>query len=82
MKTDEFIKEQEYLIDKWCTRKELNPLRHILNGISSLNGLTDGLEEMLGELQTIRSQYAQEIAEDEMEAVVKLIHATEAALKR
>jgi len=52
MNTDAFTKMFDHLIDNWCERKELGPLRLILNGRASLNGLTDGYEECLYELQT------------------------------
>ena len=75
-----FENNLDYLIEKWCSRKQLAPLRRILNAQASINGLTDGLEEMLLELKTIRSQHADELEKKEMDIVIELIHATEAAL--
>ena len=82
METDEYIKKREFLIDRWCSRQELKPLRHFLNGQASLNGLSDGWEAMLSELKTIRAQYTEELKQDEFDAIVELIHATQAALDR
>jgi len=38
MDTDAFTKAFDHLIGNWCERKELRPLRLILNGRASLNG--------------------------------------------
>jgi hypothetical protein len=43
-----------YLIDAWCERRCLSPLRQILNGWPS-NGLTDGAYELLDALQLARA---------------------------
>jgi hypothetical protein len=79
---DEFIEKQAFLIDRWCSRKQLKPLRHLLNGEASLNGLTDGWEEMLTELKTIRAQNKEELKQDEFEIIVELIHVVETVLNR
>ena len=79
---EEFIRNQEFLIDRWCSRKQLKPLRHLLNGQASLNGLTDGWSDMLTELKTIRSQCTDELQQDEFEKLVQLIHHAQAALER
>ena len=79
---EEFIRNQEFLIDRWCSRKQLKPLRHLLNGQASLNGLTDGWSDMLTELKTIRSQCTDELQQDEFEKLVQLIHYAQAALER
>ena len=72
-----FEKNLDYLIEQWCSRKQLAPLCHILNAQASLNGLTDGFEEMLLELKTIRSQNSNALDNNEMDIVIELIHATE-----
>lgn len=77
-----FINNQEFLIDRWCSRKQLKPLRHLLNGQASLNGLTDGWAGMLTELNTIRAQCTDELQPDEFETVVQLIHKVQEALER
>jgi len=80
LEIEEFYKKQEFLIDKWCSRTLLEPLRHLLNGQAALNGLTDGWSEMLYELKTIRAQNKDLLSNDEFEVLVNLIHAAEAAI--
>ena len=82
MESSEYKNKQEYLIDRWCARKQLNPLRHILNGRSGLNGLTDGWESMLTDLKSIRSECKAELVKDEFDTLVELIHETEELLGR
>jgi len=82
MEKSEFIKHQDLLIERWCDRRELKPLRRFLNGIAALNGLTDGFEDMLTELRTIRGLDRVCLKEDELEIVIELIHDIEDALER
>jgi len=82
MDTAKYNKNLEYLIDKWCDRKELNSLRCILNGKASLNGLSDGWERMLTELKSIRFQYRDKLEGDELDIIVELIHTTESVLNK
>ena len=77
----EFINNQQFLIDRWCSRKYLEPLRHLLNGQASLNGLSDGMCEMLHELKTIRANYSHELPNDEFEILVSLIHFVERSME-
>ena len=82
MESIEYENKQEYLIDRWCARKQLKPLRLILNGRSGLNGLTDGWEAMLSDLKSIRAECKAELVKDEFDTLVELIHATEDLLGR
>ncbi len=62
-----------FLIDRWCDRRELRPLRRLLNGQASINALTDGWIEMRDELKAIRAQDKAVLKNDEMDIVIKLI---------
>jgi hypothetical protein len=62
----------DVLITAWCARKELRPLRRILNGWAAINGLTDGWAGLLEELQAIRAQDRERITEDELDLVIEL----------
>ncbi|HSS63660.1 MAG TPA: hypothetical protein VLS27_04445 [Gammaproteobacteria bacterium] len=62
-----------FLIDRWCERRELQPLRRLLNGQASINGLTDGWIEIRDELRTIRAQDKAVLRNDEMKVVAELI---------
>ena len=62
------------LVDRWCERRALNVLRHILPAYPLSSGLTDEWAELYQTLRRIRSQYEKELpaAEAEMlgEAIV------------
>lgn len=77
VKAEQFSERVHFLIDRWCERRELEPLRRLLNGRASINGLTDGWAEMRDELRAIRSQNKDNLKDDELDAVVELIHAIE-----
>ena len=62
-----------FLIDRWCDRRELQPLRRLLNGQASINGLTDGWIEIRDELRTIRAQDKAVLKNDELKVVAELI---------
>lgn len=74
MTSEELGSKLDFLIDAWCARKELVPLRHILDGSQAINGLTDGWMELLKELQTIRAQYRPLLTPQELEVVIELQH--------
>lgn len=64
----------DFLVDAWCARKELIPLRRLLNGAAGINGLTDGWAELLAELRAIRAQDAARLRAREMDVVVEVQH--------
>lgn len=72
MSPEEIGTRIDFLVSAWCARKELVPLRHILNGSASINGLTDGWAGLLEALQIIRAQCKEHITEQELDAVVEL----------
>lgn len=74
MSPEEIGAKIDYLVSAWCARKELVPLRHILNGAASINGLTDGWAELLAALRTIRAQCKDRITEQELDVVIELQH--------
>ena len=82
MKSLNINEKLDYLIDRWCARKELQPLRKILNGQAEINGLTDGWQGLLLELKTIKAQDKEVIIKDEYDVVVTLIHETEKLLSK
>lgn len=82
MESEDFNNKIEFLIDRWCDRRQLEPLRHILNARVSLNGLTDGWNDFLRDLKTIRTNYSKSIKDDEFEALVALIYEADKAVNR
>ena len=78
----ELIEYVDFLVNRWCESRNLEPLRMLLNGKESLNGLTDGWEEFRFELRTIRAQFAHELPEDEIDSLVAAIDIADEALER
>jgi len=82
MDNSDISENLDFLIDRWCSRKELEPLRKVLNGKAGINGLTDGWAELLLELKSVRAQDKGNLQSEEYDMVVELIHTTEKILGR
>ena len=72
----------EFLVDRWCEGRNLEPLRFLLNAHASLNGLTDGWADFHTDVRSIKARYASKLPNDELEAVVDLICIADKALER
>jgi hypothetical protein len=70
------------LIDAWCGRRALGPLRVILGCYPILNNLTDDWAALAIGLKTIRVQHGRELAPEEMETLVQLQHLAESVVYR
>ena len=82
MTREELGSKIDWLIEAWCARKELGPLRRILNGSVAINGLTDGWAELLKQLQTIRAQDKGHLTETELNVVIELQHLMDSYVHR
>lgn len=69
------------LIDRWCERRALAPLRFILNGWPH-NGLTDGIAELRDALDKVRAFARDDIAPTESELVHLLVNRIDRVLER
>ena len=72
----------EFLTDRWCESRNLEPLRLLLNAKASLNGLTDGWAEFRSNLKTIRARFSQDLPEGELNALISAICIADSALDR
>ena len=70
------------LIDAWCERRAVDPLRVILNCYPIVNNLTDDWAALANGLKTIRAQHGRDLEPQEMEVVVRLQHLAESAVYR
>jgi hypothetical protein len=68
------------LLDSLCARRALDPLRVLLPHWPIYNRLTDEWAELAAALKTTRVQYRERLSEEELELVISLQHAAEAAL--
>lgn len=62
----------EELIDGWCARRVLRPLRELLPCYPRTSGLTDEWALLASSLKTIRIQCSEDLVTDELERVVQL----------
>ena len=70
------------LIDSWCERRALEPLRVILPCYPLTSGLTDEWALLAKSIKTIRVQFASDLAAAELEQVIELQHLAESAVYR
>ena len=67
------------LIDRWCERRALRPLRILLPAYQ-LNGLTDGWVELYDALRDVRSACRDELPEVEMREINQAVMAVQKIL--
>jgi len=72
----------DQLIDNWCARRALGPLRQILPCYPRASGLTDEWAALATCFKAIRVRLATELAGQELEQVVALQHLAESIVYR
>lgn len=72
----------QQLINGWCERRALDPLREILPCYPLVSGLTDEWASLAKSLKTIRVQFAKELEPAELESVIELQQLAESAVYR
>ena len=65
------------LIDHWCDRRALKPLRFILGRYPIYNGLTDDWTALLDSLKDIKGLCRGDLAGDEKKTLIELINIIE-----
>ncbi len=70
------------LIDGWCERRALGPLRQILRSYPLVSGLTDDWGELLNSLKDIRVACKDALKDDEATEVIELIRIVEKIVYR
>ena len=76
MTPTEVIEVVGTLVDRWCDRHALAPLRHIVRAYPLISGLTDEWAELLVALENIRAFCRDELPpreEDEVERCISAI---------
>jgi hypothetical protein len=69
------------LVDGWCERRALRPLRYLLPHWPH-NGMTDGLYELKTALENVRAFGRDELLADEAQLLDGIISAVDRALTR
>lgn len=70
------------LIDRWCERRALRPLRAILPCYPLVSGLTDEWMSLATSLKIIRVQFATDLVAEELDQVIELQHLAESTVYR
>jgi hypothetical protein len=70
------------LVDAWCDRRAIGPLRVILGCYPLVNNLTDDWAALASGLKTIRVKYGHDLTPNETDAVVRLQHLAEGIVYR
>lgn len=70
------------LTNLWCDRRELGPLRTILNAWPMAMGLTDEVADLAAALKHIKAAYRDSLPPDEIEKVRLLWSQVQQALDR
>jgi hypothetical protein len=68
------------LIDGWCERRALKALRLTLPGYHSVNGLTDGWQQLYAALRDVRATCKDELNKEEREKLNGVIVSIESLL--
>lgn len=67
--------ENDKLVDGWCERRALIPLRYILNSYPLSSGLTDEWGALLDSLKDIKTLCRGELTGDEMNVLLETVNA-------
>lgn len=75
--TNDIAPKIDHLVDSWCARRALKPLRFILRSYPLHSGLTDEWGELLSSLKDIKGLCRSELTGDEKKTLVELVNAVE-----
>jgi hypothetical protein len=75
--TKSIVTSIEQLIDGWCERRSLKPLRFILASYPLTSGLSDDWYSLLNSLKDIKGLCSSELTAEELSLVIELISATQ-----
>ena len=80
--TNIVFRKIDKLIDDWCERRALKPLRFILRSYPLCSGLTDEWGALLESLKDIKGLCGSELTSEEKKVLVEVINAVDDAVYR
>lgn len=75
--TTEIFVKIDRLIDGWCNKRSLKPLRYILKSYPFCNGLTDEWGMLLESLKDIKGLCGSELTSEEKKLITEIINAVD-----
>jgi len=83
LKTDELSLNQklDWLIDQWCERKALHPLRYLLSAYPGILAHADQFGFLLERLRDVNGLRRSELAPEELARVIAAINEVEDLMK-
>ena len=75
-------KKLDWLIEQWCGRRELGPLRYLLPVYPGTLLHTDQFGQLLEALRDIKGLCREKLTPDELTHVISIINEIEDALKK
>jgi hypothetical protein len=78
----DFQREMTTLLNDWCDRRALAPLKIVLPHYPLFNDFADEVVELTKALKTVRVQLGSTLPASEFDRLVRLLHETESALNR
>ena len=82
MKTAVIFKTIDDLVDGWCERRVLCPLRYLLQSYPFANGLTEDWHRLYESLKEVRAFCREELNDDERTQIGNVIVAIQQLLER
>jgi hypothetical protein len=82
MSPQEFNRQMTDLLNDWCDRRAIAPLRKVLPHYPMPNGFTDELTELARALKTVRVQFGAILPTQELDKLIVLLQAVEDALAK
>ena len=70
------------LIDAWCDRRAIDPLRIALSCYPIPNNLTDDWAAVAASLKTIRARFGRDLPPEELDTVVRIQQLAESIVYR
>jgi len=80
--TNDILQKINTLVDSWCERRALKPLRFILRAYPLSNGLTDEWGALLDSLKDVKGLCGSELTNEEKKTLVELVNAVEDVVHR
>ena len=72
----------DWLIDQWCERRALHPLRFLLAAYPSVLAHTDQLGDLLEKLRDVKGLCRNELTPEELTCVISAINELEDFIKK